>query len=255
MKLAAFIALLLAFPAYAVEVPACQNGADLSKAGWGMANYMAYDSSNGKPTMQHDGSYIYRMNDKNDFWLTRQLKGEKTSGDALLINNEIVLLRGIKSDDVQIFYLAGVPRMLALAMGKAFPNGPGSVKEKKELAYSSEDNGATRKFTGYAKPASPCAVAFSIDYAAAEKGKKPKLMQHYEGVWAVTGELNPIDGKINIHGMERWFARALADPSNKKYTEMSKQIPDYVDISEARTHAGLVSTFGLDDEEKINPPE
>lgn len=255
MKTALAILLLLAFPAYGLEAPACGKNADLKKFGWGMANFLAYESSNGGKTMQKDGSYIYWMNDKNDFWLTRRLKEDKADGEAVLVNNEIVMLRGISAENVQIGFLAGVPRMLALALGKAFADGPVAITEKKKLEFSADDDTASRKYSGYVKPLSPCAIEFSIDYAAAEKGKKPQLMQSYKGVWAATGDLNPIDGKVKIKGMERWFVRALLDPANKKYTEMSKQIPEYVDLNEARTHAGLVSTFGLDKEEDINLPK
>jgi hypothetical protein len=52
--------------------------------------------------------------------------------------------------------------------------------------------------------------------------------------------------------MQRFFARALVESANKqKYLAMSRQIPAYVDLEEARSHAKLVRGFGLDGETKV----
>lgn len=252
MRLLFTLLCLLPGLAYAAEVPmpSCQPGHTLTKTTWGEADHLGYDLQSTEKGLQYSGRYLYRFNDRGDAWLRRRLAGEELDASMALIGEEILFLEGSTPAKVQPEFFNSVPRMVALVLDRAFKDGPNSIESRQPIDVSLNDETATRRYTGWAEKASPCAIRFDITYKAGEKGKRADTLQRFSGVWVASGKPD-FDKEINHKVMERWFIRALANwPTQTKYIEMSKKIPVYRDLDEARNHARLVNAFGLDDQPK-----
>jgi hypothetical protein len=236
-----FLLLSLPLPTQAEDTPPCP-ATPPAKTHWGKADWLNYAVDSRLPELQTSGQYRYRFNDQGDVFLVRD-EGKK--GEILVLGDEIVFLNNTTPEQVQMEYLITVPQMLVQALEKAFKT-PADVTSRQKIEVAVEDS-ATRRFNGWAAPDGNCGIAFSITYSAAKKGDRPQRLQTFRGVWAMTGQTNPIDGKVEWQKMQRVFARALVDSPNKqKYLEMSSKIPAYVDLEEARSHAKLIRGFGLD---------